>query len=180
MADNEESLDALLRKFDQARPKPPVRPTVASSPAPQALPSEPTLEEEPIVVTESVSQAPEFIPYGTPERSSDPTEETMVNPYGSSYDGSTYPPQGLPAHPNGVKLFLLALLSFMCCQLLSPVAWFLTSKAKKEIKAGGYGNTPLLTAGMILAILGTIILIITPILYLFLGLSFTTTYEQIK
>jgi hypothetical protein len=54
---------------------------------------------------------------------------------------------------------VLALLSFLCCPILAPIAWIMGHTDLREMRAGQMDSSglPLTQAGMILGIISTII-----------------------
>ncbi|HVF59431.1 MAG TPA: DUF4190 domain-containing protein [Thermoanaerobaculia bacterium] len=62
-----------------------------------------------------------------------------------------------------VTALVLGILSFVCCQILGPVAWYLGNQEQRSIREGrspaaGQGFA---TAGVILGIIGTVLLVFT-------------------
>jgi len=85
------------------------------------------------------------------------------------------PPPGPPASPSGspqaTTALVVGILSFVCCNLAGPIAWWLGRKEIDAIKAGqspeaGQG---LAMAGMILGIVATILLAFGLLWVLFFG-----------
>jgi len=85
------------------------------------------------------------------------------------------PPPGPPASPSGssqaTTALVVGILSFVCCNLAGPIAWWL---GKKEIDAIKAGQSPeagqgLAMAGMILGIVATILLAFGLLWVLFFG-----------
>jgi hypothetical protein len=76
---------------------------------------------------------------------------------------------------------ILGILGFVCCQLCAPFAWYMGSQETKAIKAGqspaaGQG---LATAGMILGIIGTILLVFGLLwIFFFGGLAVLSAFSQ--
>jgi hypothetical protein len=77
---------------------------------------------------------------------------------------------------------VLGILGFLCCQILSPVAWYLGAQERNAIRNGlsapeGEGVA---TAGMVLGIIGTVLLslgIIMTLLWMLFagGMAFLST-----
>ena len=60
-----------------------------------------------------------------------------------------------------VTALVLGILGFVCCQILAPIAWYLGNQEQRSIREGrspaaGQGFA---TAGMILGIIGTVLLV---------------------
>ena len=107
-----------------------------------------------------------------------------LGPVGSSYPPSPPPPPayggyGVPSygaspnpHPQATTVLVLGILSFLCCQLLAPFAWYMGAQARREVAANPAAYSPnqgTLTAGWILGIIGTCFLIFAVVVY---GLMF--------
>ena len=60
-------------------------------------------------------------------------------------------------HPNATISLVLGLIGLFFFQLLSPVAWFLAAKGRREMAAspGRWRNSGTMTAGLVLGIIGT-------------------------
>jgi hypothetical protein len=111
---------------------------------------------------------PDAGPYGQP---SDPYGQP-VDPYGQPRDAGGYP--GAVAqpyegyaprtgdHPQGTLILVLGIAGFLVAGVISPVAWILGSRARKEIRATGShpANEQLIVVGRILGIIGTVLLIL--------------------
>jgi hypothetical protein len=63
-------------------------------------------------------------------------------------------------HPNAILSLVLGIVGILFFQLLSPVAWFLAAKGRREMATypGRWRNSGSLTAGLVLGILGTVLL----------------------
>lgn len=93
----------------------------------------------------------------------------------SSFDpprnaGSPPPPPGAPSyptgasapheHPKGTTVLVLGILGFVCCAIVSPVAWVMGNNAIREIDAAPqftYSNRGMVPAGRIYEIVGTLL-----------------------
>ena len=75
------------------------------------------------------------------------------------------------AHPKGITVLVLGILSIVCCSPLGIVALVMGNNALKEIDAqpGRYGNRQIVQIGRILGIIGIVFLVLTIIWFLFLG-----------
>lgn len=82
----------------------------------------------------------------------------VQDPVGYDYGYSRQP--AASDHPNAVISLILGILGLVFFQLLSPVAWFLAAKARREMAAqpGRWRPSGALTAGLVLGIIGTMIL----------------------
>src|SRR5215218_8194271 len=83
-------------------------------------------------------------------------------PYGRGY------PPAAPDHPQGTTVLVLGIVGifFTIC---APIAWYLGSKALKEIKASGatYNNQQQIVIGRTLGIIFTILAIIGLVIGIF-------------
>ncbi len=93
--------------------------------------------------------------------------QNPYQPYGQPYGGFT---PAAPDHPQSMTILILGILGLALCQALAPVAWFMGSKARKEIAEsnGAIGPSQMVTVGWALGIAGSIFLI--------LGLLFLVVY----
>lgn len=83
-----------------------------------------------------------------------------VQPYNNGYAA----PAVLPDHPQATMVMILGILGLVVVQLCAPFAWYIGSKAKKEIAAGApYRDGGQLQAGWIMGIIGSVLLILTTI-----------------
>jgi len=69
-------------------------------------------------------------------------------------------PQELPEHPNAAAIFVLGLLSLLTCAPLGFVAWIMGSSARAQVRAGYYRDTGLLTAGYIMGVVASLLMLI--------------------
>jgi len=69
-------------------------------------------------------------------------------------------PQELAEHPNAVAIFVLGLLSLLTCAPLGFVAWIMGSSARAQVRAGYYRDTGLLTAGYIMGVVASLLMLI--------------------
>jgi hypothetical protein len=118
---------------------------------------------------------------------------TAADPWRS---GSAPPPTGDYAAPptpgrkadGAVTALVLGIIGIVFCQLLAPVAWSLGRKAERQVDASGgtLGGRGEATAGKVLGIIGTLLLVIAVIaLIALIGLGTsvsddggtTTTFE---
>lgn len=70
---------------------------------------------------------------------------------------------------------VLGIVSIVCCALVGPVAWYMGQQELNNIKsgAGAQSDKGLATAGMVLGIIGTVLLILSLLwIFFFGGLAF--------
>ena len=79
----------------------------------------------------------------------------IQDPVGYDYGYGRQP--AVSDHPNATISLVLGLIGLFFFQLLSPVAWYLAAKGKREMAAapGRWRNSGTLTAGLVLGIIGT-------------------------
>jgi uncharacterized membrane protein YjgN (DUF898 family) len=76
------------------------------------------------------------------------------------YGGQPYPM--VPReHPQGTTVLVLGILGFFVAGICAPFAWYIGSKALKEIRASGirYSNEQNIVVGRILGIIMTVVLL---------------------
>ena len=75
----------------------------------------------------------------------------------TTHSGASVPPPVKNPHPQENTILIVGLLGFIVCQLAAPFAWYMGSKARKEIKAsnGALDETTPLTVGYILGVVGS-------------------------
>jgi hypothetical protein len=67
----------------------------------------------------------------------------------------------LPDPPNATLIFVLGLLSVLgVCFVLGPIAWIMGSSERARVRAGMYRDNGLLTAGYIMGIISTLLMIL--------------------
>ncbi|MCS7264386.1 MAG: DUF4190 domain-containing protein [Armatimonadetes bacterium] len=71
--------------------------------------------------------------------------------------------QNEPASSRAIWSLVLGILGLILCGLLAPFAWWLGSSELKDIKAGlsPQSGQGLATAGMVLGIIGTVLLVLS-------------------
>ena len=86
------------------------------------------------------------------------------DPVGYDYGYSRQPPAS--DHPNAMTSLVLGIVGLAFFQVLSPVAWFMAAKGRREMAAypGRWRNSGTLTAGLVLGIIGTLLLSLVAIL----------------
>ena len=82
----------------------------------------------------------------------------IQDPVGYDYGYGRQP--AVSDHPNATISLVLGLIGLFFFQLLSPVAWYLAAKGKREMAAapGRWRNSGTLTAGLVLGIIGTVLM----------------------
>ncbi len=83
----------------------------------------------------------------------------IQDPVGYDYGYSTNR-ANLSEHPNAVLSMVLGIVGLLFFQLLSPVAWYLAAKGKRDMASfpGRWRPSGSLTAGMVLGIIGTVLM----------------------
>lgn len=104
-----------------------------------------------------------------------PTPGWTPPPVGAGQPGGGHPggyPQGYypprQRHPQATLALVLGILGIVACGVVAPFAWWIGSKAQKEIDANPFawdGRSEVQT-GKILGIVGTVLLILTILFFL--------------
>lgn len=71
--------------------------------------------------------------------------------------------QTMRDHPSGTTVLVLGILGLVVCGLLAPIAWIKGNSAKREMDAQphiNWTNRGSVTAGRILGIIGTVIIVL--------------------
>lgn len=97
----------------------------------------------------------------------------MSNPYEQYPAGNTPSPYGQPygmapqEHPQGTTVLILGILGFFV-GVTAPFAWYMGSKALKEMRASGqhFVNEQYLTIGRILGIIVTLLYAVSIVLFI--------------
>ncbi|MVA76991.1 hypothetical protein GC722_13295 [Auraticoccus sp. F435] len=102
------------------------------------------------------------------QSASDPygySQQSASDPYApqQGYGMQSYPAQPygyapvLPDHPQSVTVLVLGILSLVLAGVTGPFAWYMGSKARKELRQnpGQYKDGGMLTVGWVLGIVGT-------------------------
>ncbi|WP_206051105.1 DUF4190 domain-containing protein [Nocardioides speluncae] len=149
--------DFLRKPSDQPPAQPPIEPPPIEPPADatQAYGTQPFPQQD-----YGQQQAPYTQPtYGAP--GAYPQQGYPAYGYG-------YPPAVAPKHPSATTALVLGIVGLVsfavcgCVAVVSPFAWYLGAKAKREIDESGgqYGGRGEAQAGMICGIIGTVLLIL--------------------
>lgn len=97
----------------------------------------------------------------------------IQDPVGYDYGYSN--PANLSEHPNATLSMVLGIIGLFFFQLLSPVAWYLAAKGRREMATfpGRWRPSGTLTAGFVLGIIGTVFLALGAafVLVMLLGLA---------
>lgn len=110
---------------------------------------------------------------------SPPVQNPPIQNQPQPYQGVPYPqPYGvLPEHPQGTVILVLGIAGFFAT-ICAPIAWYLGSKAQKEIAASGqhYSNEQSINIGkimgMVLSILALVGIVVTIILMIIMVAGF--------
>ena len=108
-----------------------------------------------------------------------PIQSQPVQNQPQPYQGVPYPqPYGaLPEHPQGTVILVLGIVGFFAT-ICAPIAWYLGSKAQKEIAASGqhYSNEQNINIGkimgMVLSILALAGIVITIVVMIIMFIGF--------
>jgi len=86
-------------------------------------------------------------------------------------------PASPPNASNAVTALVLGILGIVLCPLLGPVAWVLGRKGEQEVDAAGgaVGGRGMATAGKVLGIIGTFLILIVVVALLVLLAGSSTT-----
>ena len=101
---------------------------------------------------EAADPAAPYAPYGS----------TPGYPAAPGYGAVPAYGTGLPQHPQATTILVLGILSLFVA-ITGPFAWYMGSKARKEIAAGRYAESGSVTAGWVLGIIGTIYMIVVAV-----------------
>lgn len=85
----------------------------------------------------------------------------------------TASPTPMKASSQATTALVLGIIGLVCCQIVSPFAWYMGNKERQAIRDGrsSPAGEGFATAGMILGILGSIALIFILIWFAFGGLA---------
>ena len=91
-------------------------------------------------------------------------------PY-QQYQGAYYTP---PDHPQATTALVLGILGLVLCGVLAPFAWQMGNRVLREIDAsqGQLGGRSSASAGRIMGIIGTALLVFSLVILLVVGLVF--------
>jgi hypothetical protein len=90
-------------------------------------------------------------------------------PYGAPGYGYGYAAPNQREHPSGTTVLLLGILGLVLCQVLSPIAWVMGGRARKEMASQPgvvWTNSGNITAGWICGIIGTVLVALGVVLVL--------------
>ncbi len=85
------------------------------------------------------------------------------------YGVSTQPYGAVPDHPQGTMILVFGIIGFFV-PVFGPVAWFMGSRARREIRVSGAhpANEQLVNVGRILGIVATVLTILSVALFVLL------------
>ncbi len=123
------------------------------------VPGQPTYTEPTYTEPGYPDQPRPGSPYGEPGTYASTPYSAAPTPYPVAPYGTQFAPP-LPDHPQAQLSLILGILGVIGVTVLSPFAWAIASKARKEVAAnpGVYSATGNLTAGWVLGIIGTVLL----------------------
>lgn len=97
--------------------------------------------------------------------------ETPAQPYAApgapAYGAPPAYGYALPEHPQATTILVLGILALVFGGVTGPFAWYMGSKARKEIAAGQYAPSSSVTAGWIMGIVGSAYLILVAAIIVF-------------
>ncbi|MGB7963073.1 MAG: hypothetical protein WCF12_08990 [Propionicimonas sp.] len=121
-------------------------------------------------------------PWTQPGAPQSPYPTYPTTPAVTAYPVAPYPTgyAALPEHPKAQTSMVLGILGLVGFTPLSPFAWWIAAKAKREIAQfpGRYATTGSLTAGYIMGIIGTVMLGLALMIGLFLLLILIVAAAQ--
>ncbi|MDN5727363.1 MAG: DUF4190 domain-containing protein [Propionibacteriales bacterium] len=123
-------------------------------------------------------------PYGQQDYQPEQYDSGQYNPYPSGqnpYEApvqqyqpygppSPYQMQMAPPHPRATLILVLGIIGVTVFNVLSPFAWFMGSKALKEIDSSGGVHTDRgqVVAGKVMGIVGSVFLILWTLYFVFM------------
>ena len=143
--------------------------TPESSPAPEAPAPE---SSDPEASAPESPDGGDQSPGSTAAGDATPPPAAPYPGYGSAPTMSPGYATGAQAeHPQGTTVLVLGILGLVCCTILAPVAWYMGQKTLNEIDASPttYTNRQTVNIGRILGIIGTVLLVLVAVFYLFIG-----------
>lgn len=134
---------------------PPVAPAPAPAAYPSAAPSPYPTAPAPYPTAASYEQPPTAYGVAPFEPARDGSTAPVVPAYNYGYG---YGPQQID-HPNAVPALVLGVLGFFF-GVTFPIAWFIGAKGNADIKRNPqrYRPSPMMTIGMVLGIVGTVLM----------------------
>lgn len=89
-----------------------------------------------------------------------------AQPPPSAYPQYGAPPPRAPDHPQTTTILVLGIIGVTFFQLCAPFAWYLGSKAKREIEEsnGAIGGIGMVNLGRILGIVGTLLVAVSALI----------------
>jgi len=128
------------------QPQPQPQPQTQQQPGYPRPPAAPTYEQPPMASG-----------YGPYEVMREPASAALVPSYPVNYPAAA----PLTDHPNAIPTLVLAILGFVV-GLTFPVAWYLGAKGSADLKRypGRWRPSPMMTVGMVIGIIGTILMVL--------------------
>lgn len=142
-----------------------------TSPNPEASPTNPYAEQPASPPFPDTPAAPT----GGDGAQGQPYAPPGAAPYGAQPYG--YAP-ALPEPPQATTVLVLGILSLLLGGITGPFAWVMGSKARRQIAAGQYSQSSLLTVGWVLGIIGTLYLVVMVALVVFTAIVFFIAMSQ--
>lgn len=95
--------------------------------------------------------------------------QNPYHPYGGPGYSASGVPQWAPDHPQATTVLILGILGLAVCQAIAPFAWVKGSRVKQEIDASGgrYGGRSQVQIGYVLGIVGSALLALYLVGFLF-------------
>ena len=94
---------------------------------------------------------------------------------------SAYSSRPSADHPNATTILVLGILSIVVCGVLGPIAWVMGNNAMREMNANPgveYRNRGNVSAGRVCGIIGTVMLALSVLAFLFMFIVFAGTSSQ--
>jgi hypothetical protein len=123
-----------------------------------------------------MSEQPPVSPGPPPEDPQQPPQspsQPPPNPYqpygGAPGYSATGVPQWAPDHPDSTTVLILGILGIAVCQVIAPFAWVKGGRVKREIDESGgkYGGRSQVQLGYVLGIVGSALLALYVVGFLF-------------
>lgn len=103
-----------------------------------------------------------------------PQWPAVVEPNGYDLGYGYAPPPATSTHPSAAASMVLGILGLAVFSPLSPIAWYLAARGRREMRADPYRWQPsgMLTAGLVLGIIGTAFLALAALFVMLFGMMF--------
>lgn len=142
-----------------------------TSPNPEASPTNPYAEQPASPPFPDTPAAPT----GGDGAQGQPYAPPGAAPFGAQPYGYA---SALPEPPQATTVLVLGILSLLLGGITGPFAWVMGSKARRQIAAGQYSQSSLLTVGWVLGIIGTLYLVVMVALVVFTAIVFFIAMSQ--